>query len=221
MPTTAAVSQALLAEAMTLHAASGQAASGEAVTDQATADHARSAQLSPPTYTCRVVEGSEAVLHALSALTGKTPPVPAVGEEASPKRPAAATAFQSVPWLAALFAITAPIRHAQPRLILVDEAETGRLALAMPMLVFQDGRLRIAEIADLGLSDYCAPWLGPAAPVEAAACARLYAAVAAALTGVDLIRLEKLPVLLAGRLNPLCQHSRVLPSRFVAFTSAP
>jgi CelD/BcsL family acetyltransferase involved in cellulose biosynthesis len=67
--------------------------------------------------------------------------------------------------------------------------------------------LRIIEFADLDLTDYNAPLLGPAAPRDAAGAQAMWQDLLAALKrmqgGADLIRLRKLPRDLAGRANPL------------------
>lgn len=121
------------------------------------------------------------------------------------------TVFQSQPWLKALFDDVAPARQASARLLTLRDARTGQIALAVPLLVQRQGRLVVASIADLGLSDYCAPWLGAASPADIA---RLYVEVRAALAGVDLIRFEKMPLEIAGRDNPLARHAAARPSRF-------
>ncbi|MCB1513293.1 MAG: GNAT family N-acetyltransferase [Hyphomicrobiaceae bacterium] len=162
-----------------------------------------------PSYHCEVMHGVEAVLAGLDALA--TDPCVMHRQSGSSCAP---TAFQSLAWLKALLAVVATARHAEPRLLVFTEQETERFAIALPMLVRSQGGLRIAEIADLGLSDYCAPWLGPAAPVDATGSARLYDALAVALADVDLIRLEKMPPHIAGHANPMVLHARAVPSRF-------
>jgi CelD/BcsL family acetyltransferase involved in cellulose biosynthesis len=65
----------------------------------------------------------------------------------------------------------------------------------------------IHECADLELTDYNAPLLGPAAPRERKAAAALWRDLRAALRrlpgGADLVRLRKIPVELDGKSNPL------------------
>jgi CelD/BcsL family acetyltransferase involved in cellulose biosynthesis len=67
--------------------------------------------------------------------------------------------------------------------------------------------LRIIEFADLDLTDYNAPLLGPAAPRAAAGAPAMWQDLLAVLKrlqgGADLIRLRKLPQDLDGRPNPL------------------
>jgi CelD/BcsL family acetyltransferase involved in cellulose biosynthesis len=67
--------------------------------------------------------------------------------------------------------------------------------------------VRIIEFADLDLTDYNAPLLGPAAPRDAAGAQAMWQDLLVALTrmqgGADLIRLRKLPRGLDGRPNPL------------------
>ena len=67
--------------------------------------------------------------------------------------------------------------------------------------------IRIIEFADLDLTDYNAPLLGPAAPRDARAARAMWRDLLAALRrmpgGADLIRLRKMPADLEGRPNPL------------------
>ena len=67
--------------------------------------------------------------------------------------------------------------------------------------------MRIVEPADLDLTDYNVPLLGPAAPRDAKAAREMWKEFRAALRrlpgGADLIRLRKMPVETGGRPNPL------------------
>lgn len=124
------------------------------------------------------------------------------------------TAFQSLPWLRALFDNVAPAHQVSKLLLTVCEARSGQFALALPLLIGKRGPLVVASIADLGLSDYCAPWIGPGAPTDAESVTNLYTALLRALPGVDLIRFEKMPRQIGDRPNPLSLLEAARSSRF-------
>lgn len=165
--------------------------------------------IDPPSYRCTLVRGGAAVLQALSELADAP-----THTDTTERYCIVPGAFQSLPWLKALFDVVAPARSAEPLLVLLHDEVSGDIALALPMLVQREGSLSVAGIADLGLSDYCAPWLGPAAPADPAAAARLRATLHAALAGVDLVHFEKMPGAIGGHVNPLALHERAVPSRF-------
>src|SRR5262249_35112734 len=77
----------------------------------------------------------------------------------------------------------------------------------LPLVRRLHNGIRLIEFADLDLTDYNAPLLGPAAPRDAATARRLWRDLVKALKrlpgGADLIRFRKLPLELAGRPNPL------------------
>ncbi len=114
-----------------------------------------------------------------------------------------ATAFQTAAWLAPLYDVLLPSLGGQALGIAVRDARSGELALVLPLVVVREGHFRIARFADLGVSDYRAPVLGPAAPTDAAGAAALWPAVLSALDGIDLIDLTQMPPDIAGRPNPL------------------
>lgn len=112
-----------------------------------------------------------------------------------------ATPFQSEAWLGRWYREIARSGDATALLVSVVTAD-GTPALALP-LVLREGRLRTVEFADGGITDYNAPLLGPAAPVDVETARSLWAAIRAALPAADLLRADKLPVELMGRPNPL------------------
>ncbi|MGQ0671853.1 MAG: GNAT family N-acetyltransferase [Hyphomicrobium sp.] len=129
---------------------------------------------------------------------------------------AAETPFQTPHWLRAVYDELAPAHGAGPLAVRVTEAESGRLALLLPLIVTRDGGTTIAGFPDFGVSDYGAPLLGPAAPTEASDGVRMWTAIAAALDGIDLVRLSSMPTLLGGRPNPLLAAGHEMPSRHAA-----
>ena len=127
-----------------------------------------------------------------------------------------ATGFQSIPWLKALYSVVASMRGGEPRLVTLTD-ETGRLVVAVPLIIRRERGLKVAECADLGLADYCVPLMGPgvpASPAGSAGTAPVYRAILAALGDVDLVRFEKMPRDVAGRINPLALHPSAFASRF-------
>ena len=82
-----------------------------------------------------------------------------------------------------------------------DGAGTHAMSLALVRL--RTGGRRVIAFADLGLIDYNAPVLGPAAPTDAAGAARLWRALRKALPRADLLDLRKMPERIGGRMNPL------------------
>lgn len=125
-----------------------------------------------------------------------------------------ATVFQTCDWLETLMEDVAPAMGADPRLVVVREKDSGALVVALPLLVRRQRGLRVAEIADLGLSDYCAPLIGPAAPAEPAATARMMRTLLAALVDIDRLRIDKMPREVEGRCNPLVLSASVAASKF-------
>jgi CelD/BcsL family acetyltransferase involved in cellulose biosynthesis len=90
--------------------------------------------------------------------------------------------------------------------IISDAATSQQVALLSLIRRMQNG-VRIVEFADLDLTDYNAPVLGPAAPRNANEARALWRDLLTALRrmpgGADLIRLRKMPVDLGGSPNPL------------------
>ena len=83
------------------------------------------------------------------------------------------TPFQAMPWLDAWY--TSHADRGAP--LLIDVMRGTSLAVLLPFVVTQRGSQRVLEFADLGVSDFNAPILGPAAPTEAADARALWRAV--------------------------------------------
>jgi CelD/BcsL family acetyltransferase involved in cellulose biosynthesis len=119
--------------------------------------------------------------------------------------------FQTERWLSRWYASFAGRADIEPLLIHVAAAD-GTPALALPWIIQTGGRLRTIAFADLGITDYSAPVLGPAAPASPAEAKALWGAVRAALPPADLLQLEKLPETILGMPNPLLASLRGQPS---------
>src|SRR6185295_3755078 len=95
----------------------------------------------------------------------------------------------------------------EPLIAIISDAATGEPAALLPLIRRLQKGIRIVEPADLELTDYNAPLLGPAAPRDAKAARAMWKDIRGALRrvpgGADLIRLRKMPVEMDGRPNPL------------------
>ncbi|MGF6308206.1 CelD/BcsL family acetyltransferase involved in cellulose biosynthesis [Bradyrhizobium sp. i1.8.4] len=74
------------------------------------------------------------------------------------------TAFQHPQWYASWYRAFASTDGVSPLIALVRDAATGERAALLPLICNRQGGLRIIEFADLNLTDFNAPLLGPAAP---------------------------------------------------------
>ncbi|MFZ5735847.1 MAG: GNAT family N-acetyltransferase [Pseudomonadota bacterium] len=116
---------------------------------------------------------------------------------------AAITPFQSADWLSAWLKLLGPSAAAEPLLITVRDGLRGEIAMLLPLVVRRVCGVALVEFADLSVSDYNVPLLGPAAPSTSAAAAAAFEAVLAALPDVDVMRLCNLPLTAGGKVNPL------------------
>jgi CelD/BcsL family acetyltransferase involved in cellulose biosynthesis len=121
--------------------------------------------------------------------------------------PADATPFQNWRWLEAWYDAFADVDNVEPLIAIVSNAATGEQAMLLPLIRRTHKGVRIIEPADLDLTDYNAPLLGPAAPRDAKAARTMWKDLRKALRrlpgGADLIRLRKMPVETDDRPNPL------------------
>jgi CelD/BcsL family acetyltransferase involved in cellulose biosynthesis len=123
------------------------------------------------------------------------------------------TGFQTLNWLTVLYEELAAAHKARPRLVVVSERNSGEVCFILPLVVKTKRGLRVARFADLGVSDYGAPILGPAAPTKRRSIRRAWRAARHAMKDVDFIRLERMPAEISGRPNPLVTRSGVTRAR--------
>jgi CelD/BcsL family acetyltransferase involved in cellulose biosynthesis len=120
------------------------------------------------------------------------------------------TAFQHRHWLAAWYGAFDTVA---PLIAIICDAATGREVALVPLIRRVQRGIRIVEFADLDLTDYNAPVLGPDAPRDVAGMRALCRALLAALRrlpeGVDLIRMQKMPASIDGKPNPLTSLGRL------------
>lgn len=111
---------------------------------------------------------------------------------------AVATAFQTLPWLSALFGELLTVAGARPVLVEIRDAY-GALVLMLPLAATYERGLDVVRTPSFGVSDYGGPILGPAsAPPD-----DVWRAIKGALTSHDLLLVENMPLTIAGRANPL------------------
>jgi CelD/BcsL family acetyltransferase involved in cellulose biosynthesis len=126
------------------------------------------------------------------------------------------TAFQHPQWYRSWYLAFASTAGVDPLIAVVTDAETGERAALLPLIRRRQGGLRIVEFADLDLTDFNAPLLGPAAPRDAAMARRFWRDLLCALRkwrgGADLVRLRKMPSTLADTANPLALLGAAGPS---------
>ncbi|WP_342165812.1 GNAT family N-acetyltransferase [Methylobacterium sp. SD21] len=115
----------------------------------------------------------------------------------------APTIFQTATWLDSWYETLAGRDDVTTLVVTIRDGRTGDLALVLPLVMRRIGPLRVIEFADLNLTDYNAPLLGPAAPRSRAEAIRLWRAVRRALPRADLIRLAKMEADQGQRPNPL------------------
>lgn len=156
-----------------------------------------------PRFLVEVFDGADEALSALEAVQGGI----------ASKTALTSTAFQSINWLTVLYEELAPAHRAIPRVIIATERNSGEVALILPLLVKREGLLQVAYFADLGVSHYGGPILGPALLKKTRSIRRAWRAVRRSLSNIDLLRLENMPAEIGGIANPLLTRSGVTPSR--------
>ena len=148
-------------------------------------------------YVAQRLDGSAAVLACIAAHEGVC----------------SALAFQRSAWLKPLYESLAVDLGATALAVCVTDANSGELAVLLPLVITRHGRISVVSWAALGVSDYGAPLLGPKAPTNARDAAALWIAVKGALKGCDLIQLSNMPHEIDGRPNPFTLLRSQLPSR--------
>ncbi len=114
-----------------------------------------------------------------------------------------ALAFQRDTWLTNWYDTVGSQPEFKPLLLTIVEPSTGADVMALPLCLHSSAGWRAIEFADAGLTDYNAPILSAQAPQDAAGARAMWKAVLRRLPPADLIRLEKMPAEIGGRVNPL------------------
>ncbi len=117
------------------------------------------------------------------------------------------TVFQDHRWLGAWYAAFANFPQVEPLIAVVLDGQTGEWAALLPLVRRVQNGVRIVEFADLNLTDYNAPLLTAASPRNVTRARALWRDLLIALKrlpgGADLVRLRKMPLVLANGPNPL------------------
>src|ERR1700677_3828972 len=78
------------------------------------------------------------------------------------------TLFQDPRWLDAWYKAFSDVDHVEPLIAVISDVTTSERVALLPLVRRLQSGVRIIEFADLELTDYNAPMLGPAAPRDAA-----------------------------------------------------
>jgi CelD/BcsL family acetyltransferase involved in cellulose biosynthesis len=112
------------------------------------------------------------------------------------------TAFQTRLWFECWVAKLARPKGVRALVCSVRSSE-GHALMLLPLCLRTDGRLRVIEAADLGVTDYVAPVMAPAFRPTPAEWEQLWRRIVVALPPHDVLRLTKMPLDVGGRPNPL------------------
>ena len=115
----------------------------------------------------------------------------------------AGTAFQQENWLKNFYAAVALEDGVAPLIVTLRDTASGLVGMRLPLLSRKVGSRTHIEFADLGMTDFNAPLLGPAAPTMQEGARVAFAALKAALPRADVLLLTKMPPVLKDRPNPL------------------
>jgi CelD/BcsL family acetyltransferase involved in cellulose biosynthesis len=109
--------------------------------------------------------------------------------------------FQAAAWLSHWYVRFGEREDVEPLLVHVADQD-GNDVMALPLILRRE-RMRTIEFADLGITDYNAPLLGPGAPADEAGAKALWRAIRAKLPPADLIEFTKVVPTIDGRPNPI------------------
>lgn len=174
----------------------------KALDDVAVTPAASHSALARPVYEIEIVNEPDAMRARLTAVYGD----------------GLATPFQAPDWIAAWYATVGVKQDAEQLLVFVTERATGQSVVTLPLIRHRSHGLDVIAFADLGVTDYNAPILGPAAPTSPLAARALWVRIVKALPKADLIQLRKMPVTVDGRPNPLALLRGVHPSHSPGFS---
>lgn len=129
-----------------------------------------------------------------------------------PWRAGLSTPFQRGEWLGAFY--QSLVLHEPDMLPLIAHVTDGDgiPAFHLPLICRSVGALQVVEFADLNMTDFNAPLLGPAAPRNPADALEAWKAVKRALPSCDAVRFTKMPPMIGARPNPLCLAGGLLPA---------
>ncbi|ODS01017.1 hypothetical protein AUC69_07425 [Methyloceanibacter superfactus] len=174
----------------------------QALDDVAVAPAAAHSTVAQPVYDIEIVAETDAMRARLAAVY----------------RDGFATPFQTPEWISAWYATVGIKREAEPLLVFVTEHATGQAVMTLPLVRHRSDGLDVIDFADLGVTDYNAPILGPAAPASPEDFRALWERIVKALPKADLVQLRKMPATIDGHPNPLVLLRGVSPSHSPGFS---
>jgi CelD/BcsL family acetyltransferase involved in cellulose biosynthesis len=122
------------------------------------------------------------------------------------------TLFQTPPFLSTWYDTIGAQEGVQPLLVTVRRQGSGAVMGCPLALRERDGRREIV-FADLGVTDYAAPWLAADCPADAEGALALWNALRSVLPAADHLVFEKMPATVNGQANPFALLSRARASR--------
>lgn len=126
------------------------------------------------------------------------------------------TAFQSPNWLSCWLEVFGNDPGVECFLLTIFD-ESHKVALALPVLRRRDGGVRVIEMIDLGVSDYCAPLLNRRLVARLPQAPALWELLLSAMPEADLLRLERQCPFIQDLPNPLFAHPRAVPNRLAGW----
>ncbi len=123
----------------------------------------------------------------------------------------AATPFQSTGWLDAWYASLGDQTGVAAVPVACFESDGGQPIAAFPLILRNDGHLRIIEFADLGVTDYNAPLLLAPDAYSEMCPMEMIGALRPALPAADILRLVKMPARIGRVTNPLAHMAQARP----------
>ncbi len=97
--------------------------------------------------------------------------------------------------------------------VVLHDAKTAAPLLILPLMVVEQGPLKVIECADLGVADFNGPVVARGMVPSAVDMAAYWDVLKAALPPADLVRLSKLPARLGRARNPLVRLPNVHPMK--------
>ncbi|WP_244480510.1 GNAT family N-acetyltransferase [Methylobacterium sp. Leaf399] len=127
----------------------------------------------------------------------------------------ACTAYQRLEWAEAVVDKLVPGSGATPLIVQVDEAESGRPVMLLPLARLRKRGTTTIQWLDLGVCDYAAPVMAPGVVLSPAEAVLAWEAVRAVLPKADLVRITRITQSIFGTPNPLAllPEAQVIPMR--------
>jgi CelD/BcsL family acetyltransferase involved in cellulose biosynthesis len=126
------------------------------------------------------------------------------------------TPFQSIRFAKPWYDVFAGAGDCEPCIVVVRSIDSGRDVMLLPLCRRHDGQVRVVEFADGGVSDYNAPVLLRDVAISKPIMSQIWQQIIASLPSADWIKLEKVPLTINGRTNPLTLISAGLEMQFGA-----